>query len=201
VLTLTAGSIPRWGLIEQAWSQNFVGLKALPWHWYVNLVFLALGLLLTLPCRRRSGLRVGAIREHWKKVLLVCGGSVLVTAIVYPLLPTRPWGQVPMTMWLISPLAQSLIFIGYLYGRLQEAFPGHVHARVPIERGLLLTVCFFGLWHVPNFGSLPFGYVVFQLFYTSVLAIIPGLSRQWTGSIWYAVLCHSAINFIAWYAS
>jgi hypothetical protein len=30
ILTLIAGSIPRWGLIEQAWSLNFAGLKALP---------------------------------------------------------------------------------------------------------------------------------------------------------------------------
>lgn len=48
---------------------------------------------------------------------------------------------------------------------------------------------------------MPAAYVLFQLFYTGVLGIIPGLSRQWTGSIYYAVVTHSAINFIAWHTS
>lgn len=201
VLTVTVSSVSRWTPIQQLWARNVGGLKALPSHWYASLVFLAVGLVLTFATARRSGLRIGTIADHWKKVLLVCGSSVAATAIVFPLLPVRPWGNAPVTMWLVSPIAQSLIFIGYLYGLLQQAFPGYVHARVPVERGLVLTVCFFALWHLPNFWSLPPNYVVFQLFYTSVLAIVPGLSRQWTGSILYAAVTHMAINFIAWYAS
>jgi membrane protease YdiL (CAAX protease family) len=201
VLTITISLFPRWRPFEQAWVQNFAGLKALSWHWYVSILFVAAGLLLTLPTRQRSGLCVGRIREHWRRVLLVCGGAVLATALVYPLLSVRPWGDASVTMWTLSPIGQQLIFLGYLYGRLEQSFPGHVHPRVPLSRALLLTVCFFALWHTPNFFSLPAGYVLFQLFYTGVLAIIPGLSRQWTGSIYYAVLTHAAVNFIAWYAS
>jgi membrane protease YdiL (CAAX protease family) len=201
VLTISASSFLRWRFFEQAWVQDVFGLKALPWHWYVSLLFLALGLLLTLPTWRRSGLGPGRIGSHWKRVLLVCGSAVLATALVYPQLPTRPWADSPITMWLISPLAQSIFFIGYLYGRLEHAFPGFVHPRLPLTRALGLTVLFFAFWHLPNVFSLPLGYFLFQLFYTSVLQLIPWLSRQWTGSIWYAVLTHSAINFIAWYAS
>ncbi len=201
VLTIGASTFYRWRFFEQAWVQDIVGLKALPWHWYVSLLFLGLGLLLTLPTRKRSGLGPGSIGLHWKRVLLVCGGAVLATALVYPQLPTRPWANSSITMWLISPLAQSLFFIGYLYGRLEHAFPGYIHPRLPFTRALVLTVTFFAFWHLPNAFSLPFGYFLFQLFYTSVLQMIPWLSRQWTGSIWYAVLTHSAINFIAWYAS
>jgi membrane protease YdiL (CAAX protease family) len=201
VLTIGASTFYRWRFFEQAWVQDSVGLKALPWHWYVSLLFLGLGLLLALPTRKRSGLGPGSIGLHWKRVLLVCGGAVLATALVYPQLPTRPWANSSITMWLISPLAQSLFFIGYLYGRLEHAFPGYIHPRLPFTRALVLTVTFFAFWHLPNAFSLPFGYFLFQLFYTSVLQMIPWLSRQWTGSIWYAVLTHSAINFIAWYAS
>jgi membrane protease YdiL (CAAX protease family) len=201
VLTISAQVFPRWRVFEQMWVQDVLGLRGLSWHWYASLVFLGFGLLLTLPTRERSGLRIGSIRAHWRGVLLVCGGSVLATALVYPQLPVRPWGDQPATMWLVSPLAQSLIFIGYLYGRLERAFPGPVHPRIPVARALLLTVTFFGFWHLPNGFSMPAGYFVFQLFYTSALAVVPGLSRQWTGSILYAVLTHSAINFIAWYAS
>lgn len=201
VLTVSAQVFPRWRVFERLWVEDVLGLRALSWHWYVNLVFLAFGLLLALSARERSGLRVGAIRAHWRGVLLVCGVSVLATALVYPRLPVRPWGGESATMWLVSPLAQSLVFIGYLYGRLEQAFPGHVHPRVPVARALLLTVFFFSFWHLPNAFSMPAGYFLFQLFYTSVLAVVPGLSRQWTGSIVYAVLTHSAVNFIAWHAS
>jgi membrane protease YdiL (CAAX protease family) len=201
VLTITISLFPRWRVFEQAWVQNFAGLKALPWHWYVSILFVAAGLLLALPTRRRSGLRMGSIREHWRGVCLVCGGAVVATALVYPQLPVRPWADASMTMWTLSPLGQQLIFNGYLYGRLEQTFPGYVHPRIPLARALLLTVCFFAFWHVPNFFSLSFAYVLFQLFYTSVLAIIPGLSRQWTGSIYYALLTHSAVNFIAWFTS
>lgn len=187
--------------MQQAWLQNFGGLKSVPWYWYTDLLLLAFGLALALSSRERSGLRMGTIRERWRPVLLVCGGAVLATALVYPLLPTRPWGKAPVTMWLVSPLAQDLVFIGYLYGRLRRAFPGQVRAPLPVDHALFITLAFFGLWHLQNVGSLPLAYLLFQLFYTSGLAIIPALSRQWTGSVWYAVLCHSAINFIAWVAS
>lgn len=201
VLTITISLFPRWRVFEQAWVQDFAGLKSLSWPWYVSILFVVAGLLLVLPTRERSGLCVGSIREHWRGVLLVCGGAVLATALVYPQLPVRPWADASATMWTLSPVGQQLIFMGYLYGRLEQSFPGYVHPRIPLARALVLTSCFFALWHLPNFFSLPFGYVLFQLFYTSVLAIIPGLSRQWTSSIYYAVLTHAAVNFIAWYAS
>ncbi len=201
VLTITISLLPRWRVFEQAWVQDFASLKSLSWEWYVNILFVAVGLLLTLPTWHRSGLRVGSIREHWPAVLLVCGGSVLATALIYPQLQVRPWANASTTMWTLSPLGQQLLFFGYLYGRLEQSFPGNLHPRIPLARALLLTVGLFALWHTPNFFSLPSAYVLFQLFYTSVLAIIPGLSRQWTGSIYYALLTHSGVNFIAWYAS
>lgn len=201
ILTITLGMLPRWRVFAQAWSRDVGGLRVLPWDWYAGILILAAALLLALAAPQRSGLRVGAIREHWRGVLLVCGGAVLGTALVYPQLPVRPWGNASITMWTISPIAQQLLFFGYIYGRLDMSFPGHVHTRVPLARALVLTAAFFAAWHLPNFFTLPFGYVLFQVFYTGVLGIIPGLARQWTGSILYGVLAHAGVNFVAWRAS
>ncbi|HEX2165809.1 MAG TPA: CPBP family intramembrane glutamic endopeptidase [Longimicrobiales bacterium] len=201
VLTIAFSVLPRWRVFEQIWARDVAGLKVLPWQWYVSALLVAAALLLAVSTARRSGLHAGSIREHWRGVLLVCGGTLLATAVVYPQLPVRPWGNAPITMWTLSPLAQELFFFGYLYGRLETSFPGHVHQRIPLARALLLTCAFFALWHTPNFFSLPVGYVVFQLFYTGVLALIPGLARQWTGSIYYGIITHVGVNFIAWYAS
>lgn len=198
-LTITAHVFRDWYVFHHLWA--LTSLELIPWHWYLGLLFLGLGLLLALSTPAKSGLRIGAVRQHWRAVLLVCGGSVLITALVYPQLPVRPWTNQPVTMWLISPLAQQLIFAGYLYGRLEGAFPGHIHPRVRISKALVLVGIFFAAFHLPNFLLLPRGYVLFQLFYTGVLGVVPGLARQWTGSIYYGVLTHSAINFIAWYAS
>jgi len=201
VLTITLSVFPRWRLLAQAWARDFAGLRSLSWDVYVSIIFVAVALLLASSAPRRSGLQIGAIGEHWRGVLLVCGGAVLATAVVYPQLSVRPWGDASITMWTLSPIAQQLMFFGYIYGRLESSFPGYVHARVPLARALLLTTFYFALWHTPNFFTLPFGYVIFQLFYTGVLAIIPGLARQWTGSIYYGLLAHAGVNFIAWYAS
>lgn len=200
VLTIALSVVPRWRVFAQAWVRDFAGLRALSWEWYASILFSAAALALALTAPRRSGLRVGAIHEHWRGVLLVCGGAVLMTALVYPRLPVRPWGEAAITMWTLSPVAQQVFFFGYLYGRLDVSFPGYVHARVPLARALILSAAYFALWHLPNFFTLPLGYVIFQVFYTGVLAIIPGLARQWTGSIYYGVLAHAGVNFIAWSA-
>jgi membrane protease YdiL (CAAX protease family) len=43
-------------------------------------------------------------------------------------------------------------------------------------------------------------FLAFQLLYTSAGFVLTGLSRQWTGSLLYATLSHSGVNFIAWVA-
>ena len=201
ILTVAVSLIPRWRVFEQAWVQDVAGLRAIPGTWYATGIFLLAALALALSAPRRSGLTFGSIREDWPRVLLVCGGTLVATALVYPQLAVRPWGDAPVTMWTLSPVAQELLFFGYIYGRLDESFAGHVHGRVPVARALVLTAMFFALWHTPNFFSMSFGYVLFQLFYTGVLAIIPGLARQWTGSVYYGIVTHAGVNLIAWLAS
>jgi membrane protease YdiL (CAAX protease family) len=105
-------------------------------------------------------------------------------------------------MWLVSPLAQDLIFMGWLYGRLDRAFPAYVHEALRIRRAVPLGGAFFAAWHLQNLaGGMSSGFVAFQLAYTATGYVVTGLSRQWTGSMLYATASHSAVNFIAWWAS
>ena len=90
-------------------------------------------------------------------------------------------------MWLISPAAQDLVFVGFLYGRFEKLFPTDVHARLPIRWALVITALYFAAWHLPNFGAMNPWYVLFQLVYVIFGCIVMGLSRQWTGSVIYCV--------------
>jgi len=165
--------------------------------WY--LLSLLFGLALALSAPRRSGLRIGDVRPHLRGVLVACGIPVILAAIIYPLLPVRPFSGAAAGLWLISPPAQDLLFIGYLYGRLEPLYPHFVSPRIPMRRALVITALFFSAWHLPNFSTIPSGFVVFQISYTFAIFIVAGLSRQWTGSMLYFTLSHMGINFIAWW--
>ena len=201
VITFAARAIPSWYLLGRFWQDQLGGEATLPYGRFHSLVLLALGGCLALSAPRASGLRIGTLRRHWRGVLLVCGVPIALTALVYPNLSERPFAGADWSMWAISPLAQDLVFMGFLYGQFERVCPGKVHRRLPPNRALLLTALFFALWHVPNLASMSVGYVAFQLAYTSTGLIVVGLSRQWTGSILYGTLVHSAVNLIAWWAN
>jgi membrane protease YdiL (CAAX protease family) len=129
-------------------------------------------------------------------VIGICALPIVLTAIVYPL-TAQPFKGDRAGAWLISPLAQELLFTGFIYGRLDASFPGTIHGRLPIRRALLLTAVFFMLWHVPNFEGMGAGYVMFQLAYTLIGGAWGLLARQLTGSILPGVFTHMAVNFVA----
>ena len=154
-------------------------------------------LLLCLGARVRSGLTPGRWKGQTLKLLGICALPVALTAAVYPL-TSRPFSGQRVGVWLVSPLAQDLLFAGYLYGLFEATFAGDVHPRFRIRRALFVTAAFFALWHVPNFDDMAASYVTFQLLYTSVGAAWMLLARQLTGSIIPGVATHMACNFIAW---
>ncbi len=173
-------------------------LDGISWPYWVDGLTLVFGLGLTLPAPRRSGLVVGRLREHWRGVLLVCGGPLALTALVYPLLDTGAFEGWSSSMWTISPLAQDLVFFGFVYRVLDAAWSGRVVARLPVEWPLFLTALIFAAWHIPNFVAMPPGFVAFQLLYVLLGALVIGLARQWTGSLVYGWITHTAANAIAW---
>ena len=122
-------------------------------------------------------------------------------AIVYPILPERPFAGRTFHMWLTSPLHQELVFAGYLYGRFEQLAPSYVHQKIRIRWALILAAIFFSAMHLPWFLYASVGYVLFMLTYTFVGMVVTGLARQWTGSLLYGAVAHMAVNLIAWATS
>jgi len=198
LLTVSAIAIPDWWVLAIPWRTDMAGLQALSWETYWTSLLMLFALALALPDTHGSGICLGKIREQWRRVAVVTAGPPILVATVYPLVGATAFAGRGAAMWAIAPIAQNLIFLGFIYGRLERVLPTTVGARVPVRWALIVTCLCFGLFHLPNLRAQPPGFVAIQVVYTAVLSIVPGLSRQWTGSILYATACHVAINFIVW---
>ena len=194
LVTIAFVTTPQWlgwytfRLLPETWRTD------VNWEWYGDVLQMLFALLLVLSTPRRSGLRIGRIRQHWWKVLIVCGGIPLVWYAVMQFLPPSPFEFITASHWIVSPGAQELVFTGYLYGHFERVTTANVYRRIPIRGALVLTALFFSLWHVQNFLWLPAGWISFQLGYTFVGMMIYGLSRQWTGSAFYCFIPHMIVN-------
>ena len=105
VITLAYLAIPSW-LIQLTWRCFPEKIRTIRWFmWYRDLLTLAFALLLTCGSWKRSGIRFGAIKQHWGGVLLVCGIPIALTAIIYPFLPERPFSNMPILMWVTFTLS------------------------------------------------------------------------------------------------
>jgi hypothetical protein len=195
VITLTTWALPDWPPLIRLWNQNFGNNR---YEWLPDVALLLVAILLALPAPIESGLCIGSIRQHWDKVLLVCGVLLLVTAIVYPQLPVRPFFGTSPSMWILSPFAQDLLFGGVFLRFLLPLYPNRIHPKFDIPWALPIAACFFSGWHMQNFYYLSSSYVLFQMLYTWLGYVIMGMTRIWTGSIFYVVLAHSGGNYIAW---
>jgi membrane protease YdiL (CAAX protease family) len=85
------------------------------------------------------------------------------------------------TLVIIAPLAEEILFRGYLYGKLRR--------YIPVWAAILLTSALFGLIH----GQWNVGVDVFAL------SIVLCTLREITGSIWAGVLLHIMKNGLAFY--
>ena len=200
-LTVLAVAVPGSDAVASLYREFFRDVPGFANHFsrFADVCLIAVGLILTLPAPRASGLCIGNIREHWRSVLLLTGIPVLGCAIVYPNLPERPFRGSDLSIWLTSPLAQDLIFGGVIYRLLRPHFSSYIHPRIKMEWVLPVGGLFFAAWHIQNFAYFPAGYVVFQLVYTWAAYTFIGLTRQWTGSILYVNLAHMAGNFVPWF--
>jgi membrane protease YdiL (CAAX protease family) len=196
VLVVASHAIPDWG-----WSLAYQLKWSLPeiigWENYWQLIFLAFSACLVLHDPVAYGICLGEIRQNWRWVLLMCATPVLLTAIVYPRLPFKPFSGDSASAWLISPLAQDLLFFGYLYQRFEVHFPGAIHDKFPVKKCILVTAAYFALWHLPGLLSGLGWYLGFQLLYTFAGGCVMGLARQVTNSIIYITIAHMLVNWIA----
>ncbi|MEI6850494.1 MAG: type II CAAX endopeptidase family protein [Candidatus Saccharibacteria bacterium] len=86
-----------------------------------------------------------------------------------------------LTLVVIAPIAEEILFRGYLYGKLKK--------YVPIWVAILATSILFGAIH----GAWNL------ILDTFALSIILCLLRDYTGSIWASILLHMLKNGIAFY--
>jgi membrane protease YdiL (CAAX protease family) len=199
-LTVTAAALHGWLLLQMLWQRALGSSETFTYRTVVALVFLVLGLMLALPVRRRSGLTLGHRPRSWGALAGVVLVPVIAVMIVYPQLPERPFALASRSMWLITPAAEAIWFLGVIYGRLEAVFPNVVHRTIPIRQALLFSAAFFCLCHVllGLFSTLSPGFVVFQALYTFTGFVFLGMTRQWTGSILYAIVTTMAVNYLAW---
>lgn len=198
VLVATHHAIPTWLMYRILPGQKI--FESYGSNVYTNVYYAVsalMPLLLCLGSARRSGLRIGSWKGHTWRVIGICTVPVAVNAAFYPFSPQH-WTGGPVGAWLISPVAQDLLFAAYLFGLLAETFPGRVHPRLPLTKAALLTATLFALWHTQNLESLSPVYVLYQMSITFLFLAWTLFARQMTGSVLPVILTHMAANFVAW---
>lgn len=97
-----------------------------------------------------------------------------------------------LTLVVMAPLAEELLFRGYLYGKLR------IH--VPAWASILAASVLFGLLHL--IGSSENGQIQLQwnvVIDTFIFSLALCTLREFTGSIWAGVLLHMIKNGVAFY--
>jgi membrane protease YdiL (CAAX protease family) len=92
-----------------------------------------------------------------------------------------------LSLVIVAPIAEELLFRGYLFGKLKKT--------IPVWLAILVTSLVFGAFHLFNSGALAWDLAID----TFALSIILCLLRVVTGSIWSSILLHMVKNGIAFY--
>ena len=93
-----------------------------------------------------------------------------------------------ITMVVLAPLAEEMLFRGYLYGKLRKT--------APIWVSVLVASLAFGLAHLWVGGTALQWAVTIDTF---VLSLMLCALREYTGAIWAGVLLHAIKNGLAFY--
>lgn len=131
--------------------------------------------------------------------------SAVVAAVVTRFVELSPVQQIPfsksmlvtnwqyilafVTLVVLAPLAEELLFRGYVYSKLRKI--------APMAVAIIINASVFGLMHLWGGPDQPLQWLV--MFDTFVLSIFLCLLREYTGAIWASVLLHMIKNGLAFY--
>lgn len=155
-----------------------------------------LGLALTVWAPGAFGLRWGRTRSEVRTVALYAVAMIGVCAVVMLFVRTPFYGGC-VAIYVVVPLAEELLFRGFLFASTEQAFPRRLSGfGRSISVATILTAVAFSAWHLGGL-TMPQGFIWFQLVYTFVAGFLWGILRERTGSIWSGWLIHAAINACA----
>jgi len=165
-----------------------------------DVAFLGFGIVLVATSPTRSGITLGT-KQHRTKAVAICVlviGSVLAYRYLLDGDAFDTWNT-RWSIWAISPIAQELVFSGFILGLLVVHFPQWWHKSIPISWAVVMSALLFGMWHfIPDFifEGRELDYILFRLAYTAGGWTLYAMTRLWTGTIIYAAIMHTAVNFI-----
>ena len=168
--------------------------ERLPRPWPYHLSSLVLVVLLTIWAPRTFGL---AWERTWaaRRVVAVIGGGMTIVAIIGMLFIRVPFFGGSSAIYLCVPLMEELLFRGFLYAVLEDAFPRMWNiGRFRITSATVITAVAFGLWHLGGFRLPSDGFILFQVIYTTIAGLLFAIIRQETGSIWAPWLFHFVVD-------
>jgi len=176
---------------------------------YVLMLAFAVGLPWLIKRKRVSQAEIGLTRlPTWTDILITPAGLIvyLIMSSILMLIATQlisllPWVEINQvqdvgfnnlsqryeyilafaTLVIIAPIAEEVMFRGYMFGKLLK--------YVPVWVAILITSALFGAIH----GQWDLAIDTFAL------SVILCLLRQSTGNIWASILLHMTKNGIAFY--
>jgi membrane protease YdiL (CAAX protease family) len=155
-----------------------------------------LGVLLTVWSPAAFGLTWGSTWTRRWFIAIVGGGMTLVAAIGMLFIRVPFYGGT-MAIYFVIPFEEELLFRGFLFAVLDDAFPRSWSvARLRFRTATLVTAVAFGLWHLGGLGWPEDPFILFQVFYTAIAGFLFALMRERTGSLWAPWLTHTVVN--AW---
>lgn len=195
VVGATLGITFHW--IPDSWWRHTAGLfEALDRTWSYGLSLTLLGVAMTIWSPRVFGLTWS---QTWRERRLVArvGGAMFLIAAIGMLFIRVPFFGQSAAFFLCIPLAEELLFRGFVFAALDDAFPRRLTiARFRFAAATLLSSVAFGLWHLGGLQWPSDGFTVFQVTYTTIAGFLFALMRERTGSLIAPWIVHALVN--AW---
>ena len=175
-----------------------LGVPALTWRKWAARTTLGIS---RMPSWSDIGLGIMSILPYY----LVSGALVWLGMEVFTVIDPDVGQEIPfqdltqrielfvafITLVIMAPFAEELLFRGYFLGRMKE--------RTGKWAALIVTSVVFGLMHLPGFTDSGLVLQWSAAADTFAMGLIAGSLRLLSGSIWAGVLLHATKNAIAYY--